>query len=75
MVFQEFKKLKKMQTYQPEYNVLRSYLECVADLPWDVYTDDNYSVNNVQQQLNKDHFGLDKVSPLQPRFDFSNLLA
>ena len=33
----------------------------MLELPWNEYTQDNFNLNHVQKQLDKDHYGLDKV--------------
>jgi ATP-dependent Lon protease len=41
-----------------EANVIKTYLECVFDLPWNSSTDDNMDIKNVRELLDKDHYGL-----------------
>jgi ATP-dependent Lon protease len=57
----EMVRLKRMQPAQPEYNVIRSYLELMADLPWDKSSNDQLKPRRVQKQLDLDHYGLEKV--------------
>ncbi len=45
----------------PEYNVARTYLEWLLDLPWNVYTDDTIDVPAARSILDHDHAGLDRV--------------
>jgi ATP-dependent Lon protease len=45
----------------PEYNVARTYLEWLLDLPWGVYTEDTIDVPAARGILDHDHAGLDKV--------------
>ena len=44
-----------------DYSVQFSYLDNLLNLPWDDTTKDNISLKKVSAQLNKDHFGLEKV--------------
>ncbi len=57
----ELKRLRSIQHGSPEYTVARTYLEWFADLPWKNYTDDNLDLNNAQEVLDSEHYGLDKV--------------
>ena len=57
----EIKKMRNMQTSQAEYNVSLNYVETLLDFPWDVQTRDNLDIDNVQKQLDADHYGLEKV--------------
>jgi ATP-dependent Lon protease len=58
------KQLARLQTMAPqsaEYNVARTYLEWIADLPWSKSSEDTFDVSGVRRCLEEDHFGLDKV--------------
>lgn len=57
----ELRRLKRMQSSQPEYTVIRNYLDWIVDLPWSLKDEENYDVSSVEAQLNKDHYGLEKV--------------
>jgi len=57
----ELKRLRNVQTSSPEYTVIRTYLECLADLPWNIFTEDSHDIDNAQEILDRDHYGLDKV--------------
>src|SRR5713101_8002031 len=57
----ELNRLKSIPTASSEYTVSRTYLEWIADLPWSKRTDDNLDVENARDQLNRDHYSLDKV--------------
>ncbi|MBS1637962.1 MAG: endopeptidase La [Bacteroidetes bacterium] len=54
-------KLQRMNPNAAEYSVQTNYLELMLDLPWDEYTTDNFDLQNAEDVLNEDHFGLDKV--------------
>lgn len=64
-VQQQFEKdLKKLERYNPQspdYSVQYSYLDNLLNLPWNESTKDNINLKKVSTQLNKDHFGLEKV--------------
>ena len=44
----------------PEYNVIRTYLEWLASLPWTAKTQDELRVKKAKKVLDADHFGLEK---------------
>ncbi|HEU4408425.1 MAG TPA: endopeptidase La [Polyangiaceae bacterium] len=45
----------------PEANVIRTYLEWLADLPWQKRADVNDDLDRVAERLEQDHYGLDDV--------------
>ncbi len=57
----ELKRLEHMHMYSPDYSTQLDYLETMLELPWGVYSEDNYDMKHAQEVLNRDHFGLDKV--------------
>jgi len=57
----QLKRLRMMQPASSEYGVTRTYIETLVDVPWEVTTVDNLSVNNARIILDEDHYGLDKV--------------
>jgi ATP-dependent Lon protease len=57
----ELRRMRNMQPSQAEYTVARTYLEWLADLPWHQYSSDNLNLANAKEQLDGDHYGLEKV--------------
>lgn len=57
----EVQKLRRINPQVAEYSVLMNYLDLLLDLPWNEYTDDNFDLKKVKKELDKDHFGLEKV--------------
>lgn len=57
----EAEKLAKMSYTSQEASVIRTYLDTVLDIPWNIRTTDKLSLARVQKQLDKDHYGLEKV--------------
>jgi ATP-dependent Lon protease len=54
-------RLSSMQQQSAEFNVTKTYLEWLADLPWSKTTPDRIEVADVRRCLDEDHFGLEKV--------------
>jgi ATP-dependent Lon protease len=57
----EMQRLTAIPSISPEYQVARTYLEWLADLPWKAHTEDNLDIARAEQILNEDHYGLEKV--------------
>jgi ATP-dependent Lon protease len=57
----ELKRLGHIPNASPEYSVIVSYVEMLADLPWSKSTDDNTDLARAQDILDRDHYGLEKV--------------
>ncbi|KAI1148727.1 ATP-dependent protease La [Nemania diffusa] len=60
----ELKRLKQMNPAQAEYQVVRTYLETLAEIPWSVITDDPIGTGTLEaarKQLDNDHYGIEKV--------------
>ena len=57
----ELDRMSKTPIVSPEYGVIRTYLEWVCELPWNISTTDSLDINKAQRILNKDHYGLKKV--------------
>ncbi len=64
VVQQELEKLKTLNAQSPEFNVTRTYLENIADLPWGKYSEDNADIKKARQILDQEHYGLDEVKNL-----------
>ncbi len=54
-------RLSSMQSSSAEFQVARSYVEWIVELPWNQSTPDNLDVAEVKRCLDDDHFGLDLV--------------
>ena len=57
----EIKRLKKMNPMQSEYNVIRTYLDVLRDIPWGVKSEVNDDLESARAALEEDHYGLEKV--------------
>ncbi len=60
-VMKELKRLNKMQPLSPESGVIRSYIDCIMDLPWSIKTNDSTDLKNAKKILDEDHYSLNKV--------------
>ncbi len=60
-VKKEIKKLKQMSPMSAEATVVRNYVDWLLSLPWKgEATDDRIDIDEAQQILDDDHFGLEK---------------
>jgi ATP-dependent Lon protease len=57
----ELKRLSHIQPASPEYSVIVSYVEMLADLPWTKESEDIIDLQRAQEILDRDHYGLEKV--------------
>ncbi len=57
---EEIRKLAKMHPYSAEAGVVRSYVEWLLVLPWNVCSEDRSEFTEVKSILDGDHYGLDK---------------
>src|SRR5580700_2967543 len=57
----ELDRLEKLPPGAPDYNVIRTYLDYVLELPWKKNTEDSLDIARARQVLDEDHFGLKDV--------------
>lgn len=57
----ELIRLELMPPMAPEYAMLRSYLDWIANLPWASLSDDHMDLRAAAKILDQNHFGLTKV--------------
>ncbi|MCX8090081.1 MAG: endopeptidase La, partial [Verrucomicrobiae bacterium] len=57
----ELRRLGHLHPASPEYSVIVSYVEVLAELPWSKLTEDNLDLDRAQKILDRDHFDLEKV--------------
>jgi ATP-dependent Lon protease len=57
----ELKRLSRMHPSSADYNVARTYIEWLLDMPWDTFSVDRLDLAKARKVLDKDHFKLDKV--------------
>jgi ATP-dependent Lon protease len=61
VVRKQLGRLRSMAQQSAEFNVTKSYLEWIADLPWSKTTTDKFDVADVRRCLDEDHLGLEKI--------------
>lgn len=76
---EELERLESIPDSSPEYNVTRTYLNWMIQLPWDKQTDDDVDIEQAKKILEKDHYGLERpkerileflaVRKLKPEYD------
>jgi len=57
----ELGRLKRISPQQAEHNVIRNYLELIAELPWSKRAELNDDLDAVAEKLDADHYGLEDV--------------
>jgi ATP-dependent Lon protease len=57
----EVDRLERMTPTSPEYQMIRTYIDWVLDVPWSVTTPDRLDPVAARQVLDEDHYDLDKV--------------
>jgi ATP-dependent Lon protease len=57
----ELDRMGKLPTSSAEYGVIRTYLDWVTSLPWNVTTPDNLDVKHARTVLDEDHYGLKDI--------------
>lgn len=60
-LFKECRKLMKMPYGSQEASVIRTYLDTVIELPWNTITKDKIIISKIRKELDKSHFGLEKI--------------
>jgi ATP-dependent Lon protease len=57
----ELHRLKRVPQASAEHNVIRTYIEVLADIPWTKGTIDDLDIRRARKQFDDDHYGLEKV--------------
>jgi ATP-dependent Lon protease len=59
--FRELGRLERLPPAAAEYGVIRTYLDWIVTLPWNVTTTDNLDLVRAREILDEDHYDLEKV--------------
>jgi ATP-dependent Lon protease len=57
----EVDRLERMTAASPEYQMIRTYLDWLLEVPWSVRTEDRIDPVEARKVLDEDHYDLDKV--------------
>ena len=57
----ELGRMERLPSAAPDYQITRTYLEFVLELPWRISTEDDLDLTKAQQVLDEDHFDLEKI--------------
>jgi ATP-dependent Lon protease len=57
----QLSRLGAMHPQSAEWNLARTYLDWLADLPWAKTTPDHIDIREIRRTLDEDHYGLEKV--------------
>ena len=61
VALREIERLERMTPVSPEYQMIRTYLDWILDVPWAKHTDDRLDPVEARRVLDEDHYDLDKV--------------
>ena len=57
----EVDRMSRIPSASPEVGVIRTYVDWLIGLPWDVSTVDNLDIKEAAKILDEDHYGLEKI--------------
>ena len=57
----ELDRLSKLPTAAAEYGVIRTYLDWLTSLPWDIVTEDDLNISHAREVLDEDHYDLEEI--------------
>ena len=57
----ELKRLEGMSPHSAEYTVIKTYLDWLVELPWNVLSEDQLDINHARSVLDEDHYDLQEV--------------
>jgi len=57
----EVDRMSRIPSASPEVGVIRTYVDWLIGLPWNVATDDQLDIRLAAKILEEDHYGLDKI--------------
>ena len=60
-VERELRRLDFIPQASPDYSVIVTYVETIAELPWSKMSQDNLDLDKAQEILDRDHYDLEKV--------------
>ncbi|MBI3745781.1 MAG: LON peptidase substrate-binding domain-containing protein, partial [Chloroflexi bacterium] len=57
----EVDRMSRIPSASPEVGVIRTYVDWLVSLPWNVTTEDRYDIREAAKILDEDHYGLEKI--------------
>src|SRR6266480_1597277 len=57
----EIDRMSRIPSASPEVGVIRTYVDWLVSLPWNVSTDDQLDIKTAAKTLDEDHYGLEKI--------------
>jgi len=57
----EVDRMSRIPSASPEVGVIRTYVDWLVGLPWNVTTEDNLDLKEAARILDEDHYGLEKI--------------
>lgn len=57
----ELDRLSKLQPASAEYGVIKTYLDWLVSLPWNISTETDIDIQKTREILNRDHYDMEKV--------------
>src|SRR5512132_2969200 len=57
----EVDRMSRIPSASPEVGVIRTYVDWLIGLPWDVSTEDQLDIKEAAKILDEDHYGLEKI--------------
>jgi ATP-dependent Lon protease len=57
----ELSRMEKMPPQAAEYSVIKTYLDWLTDMPWQVATEDRLDISDARQVLDEDHYDLEEI--------------
>ena len=61
VAMREVERLERMTPASPEYQMIRTYVDWLLDVPWDKPSEDRLDPIEARRVLDEDHYDLDKV--------------
>lgn len=60
-VEREIKRMERMSSSAADFQITRTYIELILELPWSEATEDRLDINHANEVLEKDHFSLEDI--------------
>ncbi|WP_026735376.1 endopeptidase La [Fischerella sp. PCC 9605] len=59
--FRELSRLERLPAVSPEYGMIRTYLDWMVSLPWNITTGEAIDLVHARQILDEDHYDLERI--------------